>query len=183
MKHGTQTIVITTTEQAEAMLEHLKQCETSAKADDYASERKKPIKWMECTCCGESYQGRQWYNQDAGYGLGDCCVKHCGADSTPGTESSCYGVAGIHFLIPKEEKDNPPLIEDRGTPLYGLDERLRIEHDGFVFWRGIEFEHYSHSALYDTDENKEAARQIIAKCEQLERDGKPVNFRNIFPAT
>ena len=59
MRHGTKTIVITTTEQAEAMLDHLKQCEETAQADNYASERAKPIKWMTCTCCGESYQGRQ----------------------------------------------------------------------------------------------------------------------------
>lgn len=180
MKHGTQTIVITTTEQAEAMLEHLKQCETSAKADGYASERKKPIKWMECTCCGESYQGRQWYNQDAGYGLGDCCVEYCGADSTLGTESSCYGVAGIHFLIAKDEKDNPPLIEDRGCPLYGLDERLRIEYDGFVFWKGREIEHYSGSALYDTEENKAEARDLIHRCETIETRGQEVNSRSVI---
>lgn len=181
MRHGTKTIVITTTEQAEAMLDHLKQCEETAQADNYASERAKPIKWMTCTCCGESYQGRQWWNQDAGYGLGDCCVNYCHADRTPGAESSCYGVSGVHFLISQDQKDNPPLVEDRGVPLYGIDERLRIEYDGYVYWKGIEFEHYSHSALYDTEENKAQAKRIIHKCEQLEQDGKPVNFGNIFP--
>lgn len=96
-------IIITTTEQAEAMLKHLDACEERAKQDDFASEKAKPIKWMECTCCGEDYRGRQWWNQDAGYGLGDCCVQFCGADPTPGAYSSSYGVSGIHFLIESEK--------------------------------------------------------------------------------
>lgn len=91
------TIVITTTEQANAMLKILDKASEAARVDDYAEERAKPIKWMECTCCGESYRGRQWWNQDCGYGLGDCCVDFCGA--TREGESECYGVAGIHYLV------------------------------------------------------------------------------------
>lgn len=94
-----QTIVITTTEQAEAVMESLLRSEVSARVDDYASERAKPIRRLSCTCCGESYRGRQWWNQDCGHGLGDCCVKYCHVDPEGG-ESSCYGVPGIHFLIP-----------------------------------------------------------------------------------
>lgn len=180
MKHGTQTIVITTTEQAEAYIEHLDECHNQAQANDYASERQKPIKWMQCTCCGESYQGRQWWNQDSGYGLGDCCVDCCGASREPGAESSSYGVSGIHFLIAQDEKDNPPLIEDRGQSLYGLDERLRIEYDGFVFWKGIEIEHFSGSLLYDTEESKVVARDLIHRCETIEARGEEVNSRSVI---
>lgn len=180
MKHGTQTIAITTTEQAEAMLEHLEKCHKHAQEDNYASERKKPIKSMTCTCCGESYQGRQWWNQDAGYGLGDCCVDYCGASRTPNVESSCYGVAGVHFLISKEDCDNPPLIEDRGVSLYGIDERLRIEYDGFVFWKGREIEHFSGSLLYDTEESKAVARDLINRCETIEARGEEVNSRSVI---
>lgn len=93
------TVVVTTSEQADAMLAALNQAEQDARATDYASERAKPIEWLECTCCGESYRGRQWWNQDCGYGLGDCCVDFCGASHSG--ESSSYGVAGIHFLIPE----------------------------------------------------------------------------------
>jgi len=93
------TIIITTTEQAEAVLKHLEACCENAKKDDYASERNRPIKWMQCTCCGESYRGRQWWNQDCGYGLGDYCVEYCGADTALGAYSDRYGVSGIHFLI------------------------------------------------------------------------------------
>jgi len=175
MRHGTQTIVISTTEQAQAMLEHLETCKEAARVDDYASERRKPIKWMTCTCCGESYQGRDWWDQEPGYGLGDCCVQYCQANPTPGAESECYGVAGIHFLIPQAEKDNPPLIEDRGQPLYGMDERLRIEYDGYVFWKGREIEHFSGSLLHDSEESRKQARELIRRCETLEARGEEVN--------
>lgn len=179
MEHGIKTVVITTTEQAEAFLAHLDECQVAARQDDYASERAKPIKWMECTCCGESYQGRQWWNQDAGYGLGDCCVEYCGV-RPDGGESSCYGVPGIHFLIPQDERDNPPLVENRGVPLYGMDDRLRIEYDGYVYWKGREIEHYSGSALYDTDANKEDARELIRRCEILEARGVPVSCGSVI---
>ena len=96
------TIVITTTEEANAMLAILEREKELARECDYARERARRIKWMNCTCCGESYQGRQWWNQDQGFGLGDCCVDMCGASRIPQTESECYGVAGIHFLIESE---------------------------------------------------------------------------------
>jgi len=92
------TIIITTTDQAELMLLALEASHKRAQADDYASERAKRVKHMTCTCCGESYNGRQWFNQDVGYGLGDCCVDYCGVDPDGG-ESEVYGVPGIHFLI------------------------------------------------------------------------------------
>ena len=92
------TIVITTTEQAEAFLEHLDRVADAVKLNDYASERAKPIRNLTCTCCGSSYRGRQWWNQDCGHGLGDCCVKFCGVKPNGG-ESRTYGVPGIHFLI------------------------------------------------------------------------------------
>jgi len=161
------------------MLEHLDECKTAARVDNYASERAKPIKWMTCTCCGEGYQGRQWWNQDCGYGLGDCCVKFCHADSTPGVESECYGVAGVHFLIPQEEKDNPPLIEDRGVPLYGIDERLRIEYDGYVFWKGREIEHFSGSLLEDSEHSRATALELIRRCEALEARDAEVNTTSV----
>jgi hypothetical protein len=179
MVHGPKTIVITTSEQAESFMQHLENCKESARVDDYASERKKPIKWMSCTCCGESYQGRQWWNQDAGYGLGDCCVKFCGVQPDGG-ESVSYGVPGVHFLIPQAERDTPPIVEDRGEPLYGIDARLRIEWDGYVYWKGRAIEHFSGSALCDTDDNKAQARELIRRCELLESRGKPVSTTSVI---
>lgn len=100
-----QTIVITTAKEADAMLAILEIEKNAARVDNYASERAKRVKWMTCTCCGQTYQGRQWWNQDCGYGLGDCCVKFCGVDPDGG-ESQCYGVPGIHFLIEQAEERN-----------------------------------------------------------------------------
>ena len=96
------TIVITTTEEANAMLEILDRTAIAVRVDDYASERKKRVRWMTCACCGQTYRGRQWWNQDCGYGLGDCCVTRCNVDSH-GVEDFTYGVPGIHFLIPESE--------------------------------------------------------------------------------
>jgi hypothetical protein len=177
--HGLQTIVITNSEQAERFMEHLENCKAAAKVDDYASERKRPIKWMTCTCCGNDYQGRQWWNQDHGYGLGDCCVEFCGV-RPDGGESGSYGVPGIHFLISKEERDNPPIVEDRGVPLYGIDTRLRIEYDGYVYWKGLQIEHYSGTALHGTEENKEQARELIRRCELLESRGTEVTTTSVI---
>ena len=92
------TIVITTTEEADAMLAILEAAKVAARVDNYASERAKPIRNMLCTCCGGRYRGRQWWNMDCGYGLGDCCVEFCRVDPAGG-ESNTYGVPGIHFLI------------------------------------------------------------------------------------
>lgn len=179
MKHGTHTICITTSEQADAFLEHLNKCRDEARADDYARERAKPIKWLNCTCCGEGMQGRDWWNQEPGYGMCDrCATKY--VDAKPGEESETYGVNGVHYLIPQDERENPPLVEDRGEPLYGLDERLRIEYDGYVYWRGISIEHYSHGALCDTEENKAQARELIRRCEYLEARGVEVSCGSVI---
>jgi len=180
MKHGTHTIVITTTEQADAMLECLEAQHKDAQADDYATERAKPIKWLSCTCCGEGMHGRDWWNQEPGYGLCDSCVPRCCGEIELGEESETYGVSGIHFLISQEERDNPPVVEDRGERLYGLDQRLRIECDGYVFWKGIQIEHYSHGALVDTDENIVQARDLIRRCETVEDRGEDVNGTSVI---
>jgi len=173
------TIVISTTEQANAMLEHLESCKVNARREDYASERKKPIKWLSCTCCGEQFQGRQWWNQDCGYGLGDCCLEYCGVDPNGG-EVECYGMPGIHFLIPETEKANPPIVEDRGECLHAVDERLRIECSGYVYWRGIQIEHWSGSLLDRTEHSIGEATELVHRCELLESRNEPVSFYSII---
>ena len=179
MRHGTTTIAIRTTEQAEKMLEHLENCRESARSDNYASERVKPIKGLTCTCCGEWTRGREWWNQEPGIGLCDSCVPRCCGPIEAGQENETHGVAGLHFLVPQEELDNPPLVADRGYPLYGIDDRLRIESDGYVFWKGREIEHFSGSAMYDFDENKMQARELIRRCEILEGRGEEVSTTSV----
>lgn len=177
--HGIQTIVITTKEGADAMLAHLDACKQKAERDNYASERKKPIKCLECSCCGDGFLGRDWWNQEPGYGLCDgCAAKHYGY--SVGTRSESHGVGGIHYLLPPEERDNPPVVPDRGVPLYGLDPRLRIEYDGYVYWKGHQIEHFSHGALYDTEENRVTARELMRRCEALESRGADVNVGSVI---
>lgn len=68
-------------------------------------ERSKPVRRMLCTCCGGVYSGRQWSNQDTGWGLGDCCVEYVKARySDDGTQTfeQCYGLDGVHYRIAKE---------------------------------------------------------------------------------
>lgn len=70
--------------------------------EQYAAERSKPVRRMYCTCCGGIFQGRQWANQDTGYGLGDCCVQYVRAKySDDGTQTfeQCYGIEGIHYSV------------------------------------------------------------------------------------
>jgi len=100
--------IIKTTEQAREMLERLQRVAIETRVDEYATERAKPVQWLDCTCCGQSYPGRQWWNQDTGFGLGDCCVKYNGVNPSAG-ESTSYGVPGIHFLIPPKPF-NPPTL-------------------------------------------------------------------------
>ena len=70
----------------------------------HGAERCKPVISLCCTRCGEHYHGRQWHNQDTGYGLGDCCVefvKKSYSDDGTQTFEQCYGIDGIHYNVAK----------------------------------------------------------------------------------
>ena len=67
---------------------------------------KVPVRRLTCTCCGESFQGRQFHNQDTGFGMGECCAervlnhKPFGHDSMGIEEfERTYGVRGYHFDV------------------------------------------------------------------------------------
>ena len=71
-------------------------------ADRNATELNKPVRRMYCACCGESYHGRQWADQDIGHGLGNCCFAYVKAkyhDDEARTFEQCYGIDGIHYNI------------------------------------------------------------------------------------
>lgn len=58
-----------------------------------------PIRHLYCCCCGRSFEGRQFFNQDTGHGLGDCCVDFCHRGMTDEEFTRTYGTAGIHYQL------------------------------------------------------------------------------------
>jgi hypothetical protein len=56
-----------------------------------------PVRRLLCCCCGSTFQGRQFHNQDTGHGLGDCCVEYV-APRVEDMERT-YGVSGVHYHI------------------------------------------------------------------------------------
>lgn len=59
-----------------------------------------PVEDLVCACCGGWTKGRQWHNQDIGFGLGACCVDR--VSRTPDDKENLerrYGTAGINYSI------------------------------------------------------------------------------------
>ena len=55
-------------------------------------------KTLICSCCGQYTSGRQWWNQDTGYGLCAGCVDWMlarGSDTKEGNEIG-YGEIGVY---------------------------------------------------------------------------------------
>ena len=68
------------------------------------SETDKQVRTLYCTCCGEQFKGRQFHNQDTGYGMGPCCAdwvmnrRPFGHDPMTLEEfERCYGKRGYNF--------------------------------------------------------------------------------------
>lgn len=60
-------------------------------------DRSQPIVRLRCCCCGASFRGRQFHNQDVGFGLGDCCVEFVSARVAD--VAATYGIPGVHFRV------------------------------------------------------------------------------------
>jgi hypothetical protein len=62
----------------------------------------KTIKSLYCACCDREARGRQFFNQDRGYGLCKRCADRI--EKCEGLEyvESCYGKKGIHHSIKGE---------------------------------------------------------------------------------
>lgn len=56
----------------------------------------KPLQTLSCCCCGGYFTGRQFHNQDTGFGLGPCCLDYV----KPRVEDieRTYGVFGVHYM-------------------------------------------------------------------------------------
>ena len=58
------------------------------------------VQVRDCTCCGGAARGRQWHNQDTGYGLCVDCIDYCGRSFTwPEEFERIYGKRGIHYDV------------------------------------------------------------------------------------
>ena len=65
-----------------------------------------PIRSLTCCCCGGVTQGRQFQNQDNGFGLGACCVAYV----KPRVEdlARTYGIDGVHYNLDPEVRVREP---------------------------------------------------------------------------
>ena len=55
-------------------------------------------KLLICICCGKRAFGKQWWNQEDGYGLCAQCGKQLREKGEPRLEES-YGIRGVHYDI------------------------------------------------------------------------------------
>lgn len=62
--------------------------------------RKLPVKHLICCCCGKHSKGRQWRNQDIGFGLGSCCADY--VSSRVDDVDAIYGRRGVHYDLKEE---------------------------------------------------------------------------------
>ncbi len=60
-----------------------------------------PIVALKCVCCGARFQGRQFTNQDTGWGLGNCCVSHV---SRAENMARTYGIDGVHYNLAQPDQ-------------------------------------------------------------------------------
>lgn len=75
------------------------------------------MKRLRCSCCLAATAGRQWPNQDVGYGLcpscGDWIASHrpFGGDPMTAEEiTACYGVRGVHWDIQPSDLEGRPNV-------------------------------------------------------------------------
>lgn len=75
---------------------------------DPATEALQQPRRLICCCCGGITMGRQFHNQDRGYGLGSCCVDFV----KPREEDMerTYGIEGIHYFVKQPQTPSSPQI-------------------------------------------------------------------------
>jgi len=58
-------------------------------------------------------------------------------------------------------------------------EHLTIDHEGYVYWKDREVEHYDFPWAY-SNEGKLSAEELAGRCRHLETVGVPVNTTNVI---
>ncbi len=56
---------------------------------------------------------------------------------------------------------------------------MTIDHEGYIFWKGQEIEHYSPGFSY-SQRAKEQALELADRCKRLELDGIPVSTATVI---
>lgn len=60
----------------------------------------KPVGELGCACCGGCLRGRQWWNQDTGYGICDGCIEFVRKRGMSENDiRDTYGFEGVHWGI------------------------------------------------------------------------------------
>jgi hypothetical protein len=98
-----------------------------------------PIKRLCCTCCGAVMYGRQWHNQDVGYGLCNGCIERCKRGNDDESMQRTYGVLGHHYGVNISVAREATIYYDDGdytvTRINGTDEEIADYYLGKVFTR------------------------------------------------
>lgn len=65
-----------------------------------------PPRGLYCTCCGERFEGRHWWNQDFGHGLCPACWVRITEKGTytPDEMLRSYGHYGYHCILPRDSE-------------------------------------------------------------------------------
>ncbi|PTT80845.1 hypothetical protein DBR42_18880 [Pelomonas sp. HMWF004] len=75
-----------------------------ADAYSFGVYRRQEASRLRCACCGAWTFGRQWPNQDTGYGLCRECVDFCATRTEDMART--YGARGIHYDIDLQGRED-----------------------------------------------------------------------------
>lgn len=64
------------------------------------------VKILQCACCGRNALGKQWWNQDTGYGV---CAR-CAYDEDQEQVEKMYGKAGEHYAAYLSPECKPGML-------------------------------------------------------------------------
>jgi hypothetical protein len=101
----------------------LKQCISEVIVEPI-NERK-----LRCSVCGGHAKGKQWWNQDKGYGICSQCASKMKADGKEDINQS-YGKEGTHYFlkeISENEEAQPEPYNDDETDTFSPGPRDRVE--------------------------------------------------------
>ena len=97
----------------------------------------------------------------------DLCVVQCAVNAQLSENGEVY-FYDLHKRCTKEAYKKP---------WFHSQEHLTIDHDGYVYWREKNIEHFSYR---NKTEEKEAAKQLASDCQTLEKNNVRVCWSNLW---